>query len=205
MDAQAALPSLQHDLEAALASLTPQPRADDAAGADAICAAVEGLRQLQSIVFEERGGSSPAARDLEQLRSAFSPAATPQDDADVDQLNRAAANASASSAEQQQRLVSAGWDEEEEEDESAHGFNEDYDDGGDDGDDLMPADPLVAALLSDQCELCCAYVHDAICSSSSGSSPLSSLGGSSGEWGLGGASVWRADDAVMGAEEEKVE
>jgi hypothetical protein len=213
-DAQAALPSLQHDLERALAALAahgaPSRRGHHdaaAAAADAVSAAVQGLRQLQSIVLESQGGAPAGAHwDLARLRGAFSPSASPYEECDDE--------------DEAVEFVDQEQEEEEEEDRSGDGHAMNYlpepagvgggaverraplgpewggeatwggafDDGGGadcgccSGDEeglSGPVDPLVAALLSDQCELCCSYVHDAICNSGAGAS---------GEWegGAGG-------------------
>lgn len=162
-DAQAALPSLQQELEAALAAIPTSssrrfaPDSDAAIAADAFGAAVAELRQLQSIVLDEGGGSgSPGGHDVACLIGAFSPAKTSQDeDVGDDYFYVAAVEASPVAAV-----------------------------GADCGDALLvqdslslvddgsgSVDPLVAALLSDDCELCCTYLHDAICSCGSGDWP----------------------------------
>ncbi|KAI8470726.1 MAG: hypothetical protein J3K34DRAFT_521144 [Monoraphidium minutum] len=171
-DAAAALPELRQELEAALAALHAGAAGSGSSGsdgaADALGAAVAGLRELQEIVLSARadprggescavgggpygGGGAPAAAGggVAALRGAFSPAASSLDDEDGGDDHAApdaahalplAASPFSASADGALALEFGGG----------------------------ALDPLVAALLSDDCETCCAWVHDAICGAGGG-------------------------------------
>ncbi|GBF96331.1 hypothetical protein Rsub_09401 [Raphidocelis subcapitata] len=158
-DARAVLPSLQQELEDALSALAAR-RGSGQDASDAIGAAVVGLRQLQSVLLRDGGPAlASLARDIAALRGAFSPAAS------GDEAEAAAAAAAASAADDEDAAAAAaaaapdgsffgplGWQG------GRHGRG-----GAGPGGAF---DPLVAALLSDHCELPCAFVHDALASAS---------------------------------------
>jgi hypothetical protein len=213
-EAQAALPLLQHQLEAALETLgaprhaawgggsgggspagSPGASIDaaslDAAGAaDALTLAVNGLRQAQSIVLNDADDSrheAAAAATAGGSRSAPAPppsarseAAAAEDRARVAALRAAFSPAAASYDEDS----TAGDGDDDDDFEPAPPLNS-FDAGAEGaawaaacggapapaGVDAAAVDPLVAALLSDDPGLCCAYMQDAISSCSSGEWP----------------------------------
>lgn len=189
------LPSLQHELEEVLAAALSAHDDDDDVGASRISAApggrrgvqplsaeraketdallgaaVESLRHLQSLALSEQqrgvarrvgggfgsgGGSPGSSQDVEKLRGAFSPAAPSQDDYEA---------ALAPSRRRRVIACSSGVH-------GSYGMAPGYGGGDSAGGDAR-MDPLVAALLSDDCEMCCAYIHNAICGASSNGSSM---------------------------------
>ncbi|KAI8473426.1 MAG: hypothetical protein J3K34DRAFT_499727 [Monoraphidium minutum] len=196
---------------AARAASAPGAAGGDADG-EALAAAVSGLRSLQAAVLRAPGGGPPpggSAADVRALRAAFGPAGAaaaaasdplglfPDAPADGDddggaapppaggRLSAALAVGGYAAAPRRGGGRPASGSESDGEGDAAR---EQCGGGG--------ADPLVDALLSDDCALCCEYLHDALSSGSSldsgsydsaasldgGGSPDGSPS-SSGEWG----------------------